>query len=143
MAIGTGLAILISSLIGAGTNFGAQQLTAHQDRVHSSAEAEKARDWQEEMRNTNYQASVDDIEKAGLNPAMLYGSSGAGLSATPSSAVGSSGSHNASMLNIAQAGELLNAITSARALDYKMHKKVTPTTREIYNASKDIFRNLN
>ncbi len=135
--------LLISSLVGAGINFAGQQIAGAQDRAHSSALQEDAQAENRELRATQYQTAVEDIEKAGLNPAMLYGSGGAGIASTPSSAIANGGAHNASnMLNVAQAGEFLNAITSARALDYKMHGNITPTTRQIYDMSKDIFKKL-
>lgn len=66
--------------------FNAQQ--AALQRAFSAQEASKLRDWQERMRSTQYQTSVNDMKLAGLNPAMAYG--GTAISAgTPSGAMGS------------------------------------------------------
>ncbi len=40
-------------------------------------EAQKNRDFQERMRNTEWQAAVADMEKAGINPALAYSQGGA------------------------------------------------------------------
>lgn len=60
------------------------------EQQFNALEAQKARDWQERMASTNYQRAVADMEKAGLNPASLVGSSPSGALA-PSSASASSG----------------------------------------------------
>lgn len=61
-----------------------QAMTAEQN--FNAEEAEKARKWQAEMDNTKYQRSVADMQSAGLNPALMYGSAGS----TPSGASASS-----------------------------------------------------
>ena len=62
-------------------------LIGHQGGVIANAAnarmAQKQMDFQERMRATQYQTTVKDLEKAGLNPALAYEKGGAG---TPSGA---------------------------------------------------------
>lgn len=67
-----------------------------QQNAFNAEQAQINRDWQAEMSNTSHQRAVADMEKAGLNPQMMYGGVSSGAS-TPSGATASSGgfSHNA------------------------------------------------
>lgn len=51
----------------------------------SAEQAQKQMDFQERMRETQYQTAIQDIQKAGLNPMLAYAQGGAG---TPSGAMG-------------------------------------------------------
>lgn len=63
----------------------AQKLT----NQFNAEEAQKQRDWEEQMSSTSYQRAVADMRAAGVNPAMAMNQGGA---STPSGSAASSGS---------------------------------------------------
>lgn len=65
------------------------QREAAKNRAFQSAEAAVNRDFQERMRNTEWQAAVADMQAAGINPAVAYARGGAS-SPSGSTAGGSS-----------------------------------------------------
>lgn len=89
---------------------------AEKSRLFSAQEAEINRDWQEQMRSTAYQTQVEDMEKAGLNPA-IAGSTGAVGSSSP---VQPSAAQAQSFMN--HSSDFNNGIASA-AIGYMMRKE--------------------
>lgn len=85
---------MFDGLLGAGadllggilTNQSQQQL-ANQANQFSAAQTDKQMQFQKEMRATQYQTTVSDLQKAGLNPMLAYSQGGAGTP-TGSAAVG-------------------------------------------------------
>lgn len=75
----TAIAAVIASVIGAV----ATSASVNKNNQTLIEEAQKNRDWQEQMSNTAYTRGVEDMKNAGLNPGMMY--SGANMQAsTPS-----------------------------------------------------------
>lgn len=85
---------------------GAQQ----EQNAFNASQAEITRMWQEKMQGSQYQRSVQDMLKAGLNPALMYGSS-AGPASMPTGA-------NASGNNApADVSSLINMMMARKNMD--------------------------
>lgn len=69
--------------------------SAKAQRDWATEENEKARQWQEYMSGTNYQRTVEDLRKAGLNPILAVNGLSANTPGTISTS-GSSASHQSS-----------------------------------------------
>lgn len=85
--VGSALFSGASGLIG---HFMPLSKSEKQQNQFNAQQAQLNRDWQTQMSNTSYQRSVVDMEKAGLNPQMMYGGVSSGAS-TPSGSSASSG----------------------------------------------------
>jgi len=59
---------------------------ANAANLQSAANAREQMDFQERMRQTQYQTAIEDMKKAGLNPMLAYSQGGAGV---PTGAMGS------------------------------------------------------
>lgn len=77
------LGALLEAAVPAVINGAASLFGGGQANAANAKEAAKNRDFQERMRSTQYQTAVEDMRKAGLNPALAYQQGGAG---TPSGA---------------------------------------------------------
>lgn len=67
-------------------NFNAEQQARAME--YNSAEAERLRQWQENMSNTSYQRAVEDLKKAGLNPILAAINGGANTPGGTSGSIG-------------------------------------------------------
>lgn len=84
---------MLAGLVGGALGFIGQQQTnqknwdiAQAANQSSAEQAARQMEFQERMRNTQYQTAVEDMKKAGLNPMLAYSQGGAG---TPTGAMGS------------------------------------------------------
>lgn len=142
----SGVVSLIGGALSSAVSYGMQkdaqafnEEEAEKSRVFSAQEAEINRDRQEQMRATAYQTQVEDMEKAGLNPA-LAGSTGVVGSSSP---VQPSAAQAQSYMN--HSPDFNNGIASA-ALGYMMRKdpgKVqTALEKTANNSAKTAVRNV-
>lgn len=117
------LSTLVAGLVGAGidaysvnkTNERQIQLQREQN-AFNSAEAEKARQFELDMSNTAYQRSMQDMEKAGLNPILAYQQGGAATVSAEAAHSASTAHLDAPMLAKNVANSVLSAVMIGRML---------------------------
>lgn len=86
----------------------------NEQNAFNASQAEITRMWQEKMQGSQYQRSVQDMLKAGLNPALMYGSS-AGPASMPSGVTASGNSITpdvSSLINMMMARKNMDLIDS-------------------------------
>lgn len=106
----------------------------------SAEQAQEQRAWEEEMRATSFQTQVKDMQKAGLNPALVYGGTGASGATVPSSPAPSSVSPSSgnigdlfgSIMDMALLGAQIKNINADTA-----NKSAEAAGRNITNANLD------
>ena len=113
---------LFNKLTGAGLT--GAELAANR---FNAEQAQLQRDYEEHMSNTAYQRGVVDMQAAGLNPALMYGSGGA--ASTPS---GSS----ASSVGLGVSGGLLDLILQLKSLNIQQTVANADARQKNANADK-------
>ena len=83
-------------------------------------EAEKNREWQEEMSNTSIQRRMEDLKKSGLNPLLAVQSASSGAS-TPSGAQAQIQRFNPADVSALSNARLVNAQAKAQEQDNELH----------------------
>lgn len=109
-----------SSLIGGLFGMGSASSSAKQQQKANEmniAEADKNRNWQAEMRSTEYQTKVEDMRKAGLNPVLAAFGGGGGTPSGAMARVESTGKDLAQNLSLAK-------LASEIAMNYSAKQKM-------------------
>lgn len=119
----SGLSNLWRSMTGSGLTDAQKEAN-----IFEANQAQRQMDFQQQMRDTQYQSAVNDMKSAGLNPALMYGS-GASGNAAPSGAMAASESPGApdvvGLLGQIQNLALLNS--QKRNLDANTGKTIAET----------------
>ena len=125
---------------------------AAKSQEFNADQAQKQRQWEQDMSSSAYQRSMEDLKAAGLNPSLIYGTGGE--ASTPSgSAASSSTPTNPLIGNIAgmlnSMANLMNSSTRQLAneryskhLDYREREEIQETTNRIYDNAGNLISRL-
>lgn len=96
--IGAGVSAL-GSLGSTGISYASNKALQENAQSFNKTEAQLNRDFQERMSSTAYQRQVDDMRKAGINPALASGSGSSTPGGSSASSPGAS-AHSADLSNV-------------------------------------------
>lgn len=104
----------------------------------NAAEAQKQRDWEQNMSNTAHQREIQDLKAAGINPVLT--ATGGNGAATPSgaSASGGEGSGAGILSGIAQVINSANA--ASRNSNYNTRAQINYDTAKLIHSALSIIK---
>lgn len=97
----------------------------------SAEQAQKQMDFQQQMRDTQYQSAVSDMRAAGVNPALMYGSGASGNVAPAGASASSIAPANGDFVG------LLGQIANLSLLNEQRKNIKADTKQKIANAAKE------
>lgn len=113
--------------------------TAEQQTNQFNAEqAQEQRNWEERMRETSFQTQVADMQKAGINPALMYGGTGSSGASVPSGAAASGVTPSSGGI-----GDLLGSIMDMALLGAQIRNINADTREKSANAAGQEITNVN
>lgn len=118
---------------GASSLFGNIAAKKRQQRamLYNMLEAEKSRKWQENMRSTAYQTSVEDMKRAGLNPKMMYGSGSSPASAPSGTKADFSATPNPDMSGITALIPFMSGLIKSAIEEKDVNSRVEQRMAEV------------
>ena len=129
-----GLALGLSAL-GTAAGTGVNMYENQKNRAFNAEQAELSRIYSTYMDNTKYQRAVKDMQKAGLNPAMMFSGAGGGNS-TPNSAVAHNSTGGAVAMNM-----INSAANLAAAFNYDKDRTNNVNLNQITKATAYMQKN--
>ena len=97
----------------------------------SAEQAQKQMDFQQQMRDTQYQSAVNDMRAAGVNPALMYGSGASGNVAPAGAAASSTAPSNGDFVG------LLGQIANLSLLNEQKKNIRADTKQKIASAARE------
>lgn len=128
-----GIAGAIGGWINNNNNIDAAWAMMQAQQAFNAKQAEIQRDWTEDMRATQYQTTMEDMKKGGLNPILAGQVGGAGVPGSASAAVSPGGmppqQQNFLAQGIASGVELLRTLTQAQLTQAAVEKTQAETAK--------------
>lgn len=122
-----------------------QSAEAQRQMDYQSREAQLNRDYQERLSSSAYQRAVKDLQKAGLNPALMYKSMDGASTPSGSSPGGASGSGSRATPPAASTGQLVSiiaAVAGATAFAARTTAREVSSAMAVRQADKRIEKML-